>query len=229
MLSDWFEKGEEPLLALIAMGGMGKSSLAWIWSQEDIIDQEKVPEGLLWWSFYDTESGFENFVDAALKYVSGGEVSPEGDKSLRDKMSDLYNILCQHRFLLILDGVERLLRAYAGQSGPYKEKKVKKGSDGCSFFSPQVGQFFQDLANTQSKILLTSRIFPRELEGLDGDPLEDFRKEKLPEFSSQDALNFFHRQKLNWQRAEVDQVCQKFGYLPLHVRLFTGFITSVQL
>jgi hypothetical protein len=119
MLSDWFEQGEKPMLALIAIGGMGKSSLAWKWVQDDVIAKEKTPEGLIWWSFYDRESSFDSFISRSLEYASGGEIKPGDIKSIRERMDKLYQILRERRFLLILDGVERLLRHYARLDAAY--------------------------------------------------------------------------------------------------------------
>lgn len=85
MLNGWFADGNRPVLAMIAIGGMGKSSLAWYWLHEDVIKQNKVADGVIWWSFYEKDSGFEAFVDHALIYVSGGRVDPRRYQSLREK------------------------------------------------------------------------------------------------------------------------------------------------
>jgi hypothetical protein len=48
------------MLALIAMGGMGKTALVWHWLTEDINGSDEQPRKILWWSFYDSEAGFDS-------------------------------------------------------------------------------------------------------------------------------------------------------------------------
>jgi hypothetical protein len=92
------------------MGGLRKSSLAWVWMHEDVLGTRVIersaaqkqrkgstglraadrPEGVLWWSFYAPElqiqKSFELFLDRALGYVSGGQIRPETIPSLNEKM-----------------------------------------------------------------------------------------------------------------------------------------------
>ncbi|MCX6583676.1 MAG: DUF4062 domain-containing protein [Candidatus Aminicenantes bacterium] len=63
MLSNWFFNEKEPVLALEAIGGMGKSALSWAWLQKEIIEKAEKTDGLrgvFWWSFYDDP--FESFI-----------------------------------------------------------------------------------------------------------------------------------------------------------------------
>ena len=39
MLTSWLHSGRQPILALIAIGGMGKSALSWAWLQRDVLGQ----------------------------------------------------------------------------------------------------------------------------------------------------------------------------------------------
>ena len=38
LLSEWLTNGAQPLLALVAFGGMGKSALSWTWLQQDVMN-----------------------------------------------------------------------------------------------------------------------------------------------------------------------------------------------
>jgi len=59
------------IFCFVAIGGMGKSALTWKWFQQ-IAPQEMQPlAGRLWWSFYESDASFENFLMRALAYVSG--------------------------------------------------------------------------------------------------------------------------------------------------------------
>lgn len=92
MLTEWLTGSQQPVLALVAIGGMGKSSLTWVWAKRDVADQvvpglpedspevqssvrvpeEHKPEGLMWWSFYEGGETFRRFLEAAIAYCSEG-------------------------------------------------------------------------------------------------------------------------------------------------------------
>ena len=75
LLTDWVAKPGSAvyaarILSIVAIGGMGKSALTWKWFN-DIAPHEMRPlGGRLWWSFYESDASFENFVMRALAYVS---------------------------------------------------------------------------------------------------------------------------------------------------------------
>jgi hypothetical protein len=68
-LSDWLEAdSEHPILVIRALGGFGKSALVWHWLMKDV-DPERWRR-VVWWSFYETDAGFNRFVDETLRYLS---------------------------------------------------------------------------------------------------------------------------------------------------------------
>ncbi|HYE15628.1 MAG TPA: DUF4062 domain-containing protein, partial [Pyrinomonadaceae bacterium] len=75
LLTDWVAKPDSEvykarILNVVAIGGMGKSALTWAWFKE-IAPQEMRPlAGRMWWSFYESDATFENFVTRALAYVT---------------------------------------------------------------------------------------------------------------------------------------------------------------
>ena len=138
MLSAWLGSGAQPVLALIGIGGMGKSALSWAWLQRDVLglplpgaspdapaaaDSCRLPEnarptGVLWWSFYESAASFENFLDEAINYASGRHTNSRDIASTYDKVRVLLGMLQSQRLLLVLDGFERELRAYASLGAP---------------------------------------------------------------------------------------------------------------
>jgi tetratricopeptide (TPR) repeat protein len=224
-LTEWFTKGSQPMLAYVAIGGMGKSALTWYWLQEDIIKKGLAPKGIIWWSFYDREARFETFLEKAIKYVSKGEKDPKQIPGVRDKMETLYTFLSNNRFLLVLDGVERVLRAYAGLGSPYQGDDVKEDEreDFRTCIEPNVGSFLQWLAssNVKTKTLLTSRLCPKEMDDIAG-----CVHKELKELNKEDAVDFFHRQGVKGTRVEIETACNPFGYHPLSLRLLSGMIVK---
>lgn len=224
VLTEWLANDSCPVCAYIAIGGMGKSALSWYWLQEDILKSGSLPDGIIWWSFYEKEkeAGFGHFLDHAIQYASSGETDPKEIASLRDKMDILYNLLSEKNFLLVFDGVERVLRAYAGMGSPYQGDEVKEDERGDyrSCIDPHCSTFLQMLASVpKTKILLTSRLFPRELDDLEGCVRKD-----LTQMERDDAVKFFKKQGVKGTRAEIEEVCEAYGYHPLSLKLLSGMI-----
>jgi tetratricopeptide (TPR) repeat protein len=211
------------MLALNAIGGMGKTALSWYWMQEDVIKGGLSPHGIIWWSFYEKESSFENFLNHAILYVTGGRIAPERLQSTKEKTRVLQGVLYNNEYLLVLDGVERVLRAYYNLGSPYQGDEVKIGERGeyRSFIDPNLGDFIRVLASgyPQTKTLFTSRLFPKEL-----DDLEGCIKKDLTQMDKEDAVEFFKRQGVKGTRAEIEEVCRAYGFHPLCLRLLSGMI-----
>jgi hypothetical protein len=222
MLTEWLTKGRHPMLALNAIGGMGKTALSWYWMQEDVIKGGLATHGIIWWSFYDKEAGFDSFLNHSIEYASEGKADARKIESTRDKMDELYSLLSGNQFILVLDGVERLLRAYAGMGSPYQGDDVKEDEkkDYKACIEPNCGTFLQMLASVQkTKTLITTRICPKELDDLAG-----VISKELSQMDKKDAVEFFKRQGIEGTRAEIEEVCGAYGFHPLSLRLLSGMI-----
>ncbi|KAF5433685.1 Tetratricopeptide (TPR) repeat [Candidatus Methanophagaceae archaeon] len=223
MLTDWLTGDNHPMLSVIAIGGMGKTALTWYWLMEDILGSDEQPRKIVWWSFYDYESSFGRFIKKAIEYFSDDAVDWDSLESTRDQMEFLYKILCDNRFLLVLDGVERVLRAYYNLGSPYQGDEIKEDESGDfrACIEPNCGMFLQWLASgkPRTKTLLTSRLYPKELDELDG-----CIKKDLTQLDKDDALEFFKRQGVKGTRAEIEIACESVGYHPLYLRLLSSMI-----
>src|SRR6185369_8933047 len=58
------------VMSVAAIGGMGKSALTWRWFNDVAPQEMKNLSGRMWWSFYESDATFENFVTRALAYVT---------------------------------------------------------------------------------------------------------------------------------------------------------------
>ena len=118
LLTDWVTKPRSEIysariLNIVAIGGMGKSALTWKWFN-DVAPQEMRPiSGRIWWSFYESDATFENFIIRALAYVSRRPKEEVQQIPLSDCETQLLAILDREPFLLVLDGLERIMIAYA--------------------------------------------------------------------------------------------------------------------
>ncbi|GGO66799.1 trypsin-like peptidase domain-containing protein [Nonomuraea cavernae] len=94
------------VISLVGFGGEGKTSIARRW-----IDQlsASAPEddqlSVFWWSFTERASA-DDFLEAALDFVSGGSISPDELPDGRARAECVAGLLGLHRFLFVLDGFE---------------------------------------------------------------------------------------------------------------------------
>lgn len=228
MLTDWLANGKQPIFALVAIGGMGKSSLAWYWLQHDI--NVYGLDGTIWWSFYEGESSFSSFLDNAINYFSSKGVQPSSFTSNYHKARELVTLLQQHqhRVLLVLDGFERQLRIFGGLDAAYQcDEEVEETNDERACIDPIAAVFLRDLvAGTRHvKVLLTTRLMVHDLEDNAGEPLEGCLKEELDGLQNDDAVTFMREQGVSiGRRDEIIAVCNLYGNHPLSLRLLSGFI-----
>ncbi len=93
------------LFFLVAIGGQGKSALTWDWFQH--IAPQEMPglRGRMWWSFYESDATFENFVIRALAYVSRKSVEEIRKLTADQREEQLLRVLNTEPQLLVLDGL----------------------------------------------------------------------------------------------------------------------------
>ena len=229
MLTEWLAPRNKAVLVLVAIGGMGKSALAWYWIVEDVLKSRIKLDGILWWSFYEGESSFPRFLDEALSYVSGGTIDPSDIQFIYDKGRALVSLLQEKRVLIVLDGLERQMRAYAAFDAVYQADEAMDGggTDMRTCVDIEASRVLQWLASgiLVGKVLITSRLFPHELEGPGGQPLVGCRKVELLPMASDDAVEFCLSQGVTkGTPAEIRSVCEHYGHHPLALRLLSGVV-----
>src|SRR5256714_6825625 len=138
------------VMSVVAIGGMGKSALTWKWFNEVAPQEMKNLAGRMWWSFYESDATFENFVIRALAYVSKRPLDEVQQIPVPERETQLLAALDHHPFLIVLDGLERILIAYArmdaarlDDSEVGKEMSLRKTAD------PRVGGFLKKLTKVK--------------------------------------------------------------------------------
>ena len=224
MLTEWVRGVDScPMLSLVGMGGLGKSALTWYWLHEDLLKENLGFSGVIWWSFYEHDATFEAFLRHAVFYTSARTIKPQRVPSDYDRMQSLWCILRDSPFLLIFDGAERLLRAYHPLNAEYKGDDFRKEESDKHLLcaDPRAGQFLQWLTShgTKTRTLMTTRLHPKELDGLAG-----CRKENLQRLEPDDAVEFMRKQGIKGPRTAIIHACEPYDFLPLCLRLLSGAI-----
>lgn len=212
------------IMSVVAVGGMGKSALTWKWFNDVAPREMKSLDGRTWWSFYESDATFENFVVRALAYVTGKSIDEIQKIPAPERETQLLVALDREPFLFVLDGLERILIAYArmdasrlDDSEVGKEKNLRKTAD------PRVGSFLKKLAQVkQSRILISSRLYPVELETAGGDPVPGTFKVKIEGLTDEDAVELWRAFGVSGSRDELLPVFNTFRKHPLLIQALAG-------
>ncbi|MCZ6691943.1 MAG: DUF4062 domain-containing protein [Planctomycetota bacterium] len=217
-LTDWVtlpEHKDTRIMSLVAIGGMGKSALCWKWFR-DIAPQE-LPDldGRLWWSFYESDASYEAFVTRGLAYVTRKAEDDVRKYPLDKREAALLHALDRGRYLVVLDGLERLLIAYAGMDAAYlgdddlDEETANRvaGSIGLPAGAGETfagrhrlrktadiraGRFLDRLRQVRgSRVLVSTRLYPAELQTAAGGSLPGCAALIVKGLSEGDALELW--------------------------------------
>lgn len=227
MLDHWLNSDTaHPLLSIRALGGFGKSALVWHWLTHDV-NPAAWPR-VVWWSFYENDASFDRFLDETLDYLSGGKLDAT-QCSGKNAVMKLLQMLHTPGTLLVLDGFERVLRAFGGLDAAYQGDEAHcKGND-RDCISPLAEWFLYNIAlqpQLRSKVLLTTRLCPRVLEAKGSGLLTGCLEEELKQMQPDDAVAFFHAQGIRGTHTEVETACAQYGYHPLSLRLLAGLVVG---
>jgi tetratricopeptide (TPR) repeat protein len=236
LLTDWitgrelkFDEQKAPadsvrIMSVVAIGGMGKSALTWKWFNDIAPQEMKNLAGRMWWSFYESDATFENFVIRGLAYVSKRSIEEVMQIPAPERETQLLAVLAREPFLLVLDGLERILIAYArmdaarlDDSDVGKEKNLRKTAD------PRVGSFLRKLAQVkQSRVLVSSRLYPAEMERADGDPIPGSFRVNIEGLADEDAVELWRAFGVSGSREELLPVFNTFAKHPLLIQALAG-------
>ncbi|MEM6449230.1 MAG: TIR domain-containing protein [Cyanobacteria bacterium P01_D01_bin.105] len=230
MLSQWLnEDTQHPLMVLRALGGFGKSALTWHWLLNDV-DKRRWPR-VVWWSFYEAQAEFDNFVATTLGYLMRrGPKEVVKELKPRERVGALLNCLQQPGTLLVLDGYERELRAYSNMGAAYQgDGEATVADEGRDCVNPDADDFFRKLCslpNLQSKVLMSTRLRPRSMEVTGGMLLAGCKEEELTQMQPADAVALFRALGIRGNRNEIEQACGAYGFHPLSLRLLAGLVVN---
>lgn len=225
-LTEWYKYEKEPMCIVEAIGGMGKSALCWKWMQNEMAATEAKIEGIVWWSFYD--QGFEDFIHHLYEYCIPETVRARPQRV--DETTEVINALANHRFLLVLDGFERVLRGYAQMMAMYIQEEGLSKKDITDIkeafdirqrtpITPKAEKLLKALCAGNTKTLMTTRLYPATLEGLDG-----IKHIRLTGLSKTDTISFFKTEGIAGTDEEMIRAGEIYGFHPLMLKLLSTAI-----
>ena len=255
LLTDWIANPKSeafggPIFCFVAIGGMGKSALTWKWFQQIAPEEIKPLAGRLWWSFYEFDASFENFLNRALSYVSGQSEDEVRALSWPDREAELLRYLDEQPFLFVLDGLERILLAYHRMDASYladdevDEQTANRvaGAVGLpptaaqSFIGqhrlrqtidPRAGAFLKRLAQVKaSRVLISTRLYPSEIQTRTGHPAPGCSAYFLTGLSDDDALGLWRGLEIKGSRQELVPIFRRVEGHPLLVQALASEVAN---
>jgi len=246
-LSKWASDPAHPtrLMNIVAIGGMGKSSLTWRWFN-DIAPTEIKLAGRLWWSFYESDAHYENFITRALAYTSNQPESAVQQMALPQREERLLWILDKQPFLLVLDGLERLLIAYNRPDSlrgvddgadpmfknPPKKESVLLGFAGTmnamlhrlrKTADPRTGAFLRRLAGVgASRVVVSTRLYPADLQTSTGGEIPGSGMLHLKGLDDAAAVQLWRSFGVSGSDEALMELFHAFDNYPLLIRALAG-------
>jgi hypothetical protein len=219
------------VLLFEAIGGAGKSMLTWEWTVSRASAARADWAGTFWYSFYEKGAVMADFCRRALAYMTGQPLKTFHKKRQPELTRLLLRQLRARPWLLILDGLERVLVAYhrydAAQLADDQAGRTDEigRRDPSAAIRPDDDELLRSLADAiPSKILVTSRLVPRVLLNQAGRPVPGVRHEHLVGLRPADAEALLRACGI---RGDADMIQ---GYLRRHCDchpLVTGIVAGL--
>jgi WD40 repeat protein len=210
-LEQWIIKNRCRLVALVGMGGIGKTSLSVKIAQQI---QEQF-NGVIWRSLRNAPPLNEILLDI-IQFLSD-EQTTDLPKELNRKISRLIEHLHQRRCLVILDNLESILLG-GDRTGYYRD-----GYEDYGELIRRVGE-----SPHQSCLVLTSREKPKEFAALEGETLP-VRSLPLRGVQDVDGLSILQAKGLSLSSSsdQERELINRCGYNPLALRIVSTTIREL--
>ncbi|MBV1856322.1 DUF4062 domain-containing protein [Catellatospora tritici] len=221
-LDDWGGSAD-PVLVVEAIGGTGKSALTWEWASNRAGGAIDDLAGRLWWSFYEGSASMGRFLREVLAYTTGAPLADIRRLPRADLAAQAVAALRARPYLLVLDGFERLLRAYH-RLDPSKVRDDEADTTKRSMIDTQAEDLLRNLtAVGPSKILISTRLMPDALTRF-GRPIPGVRHIQLPGLTEADTATLLGRLGVRGSRAALSGFFRRLDNHPLLIGIVAGLV-----
>jgi hypothetical protein len=213
-LEQWIERDRCKLIAILGMGGIGKTALTV--TLTDRIQHQF--EFVIWRSLRSSPS-VSSVLNQLIQFLSQGKQTADPE-DLQHNISQLTLLLRQNRCLVILDEMEGILRSSSGRFRPY----IGHYREGCEGYGELLRRIESD--RHQSCVILTSREKPEEVAAFEGQTLP-VRSFQLKGLHSEDAKELFKAKGFSGAEEGLTELILLYGGSPLALKVITTLIQEV--
>jgi WD40 repeat protein/transcriptional regulator with XRE-family HTH domain len=204
-LQQWITKESCQVVALLGLGGMGKTALA-----ASLVKNVNSSFDYIFWRSLQNAPLIENVLKSCLQFISGGEPI-DISSDLNEQLLRLIKVLQEHRCLIVLDNFETVLESQTNQ----------ERWGGYATLLQRVGEVMH-----QSCLLLTSREKPGEINLLEAKTMP-VRSLQLSGLEASDAQKIIAEQALVGTENEWKQLIDFYLGNPLALKLVSEFIKEI--
>lgn len=228
LLDSWCAGESGPVRVLEAIGGTGKSALAWTWLTTSAVAGAPGWAGRFWWSFYEGSSSVTHFLVEFLAYAQPHrDTSALTSTQLVSAVEDVLESSCH---LLVLDGVERLTQAYHHLD---PSKVTDEDVAGTRHARPNavIDVAAYDLLARlprakSSRILITTRLTPDALLGLSGRPAAGVTVQKLGGLGPAATAALVTELGVAGEPEAIARFFGKLDHHPLVIEIVVGLVNN---
>lgn len=214
----------DPIMLIEGESGSGKSTLLWHWVL-GMIETEvgRRFAGYIVWDFAESNGGFDNFTRHALAYVGGDSLENVSALSIPERIAALQQLLHTRPYFLALENIECLLTAYERFDASYLSERmtISPAQDWLRRATTnEYREFLTQLPNlAASKVLVSSRLVPRDWQSDTGALLQGVRRIQVTELTAGDAIAIFEQAGVSGNAATLAYSAEAVGNHALSLML----------
>lgn len=248
-LTDWIRGGASSVLVVHSRAGMGKSSLLWLWMQQDVrrerLDGQPVdgrssqaacqvpdarrPQGVFWYSFEEAGTSFLMMLDQLVEFLAAGREVPALQGTRAAKLDFVVDELAQRSVLVILDGFDMILAGCNTTLAHYQSDRLSALNEPADrrCADPLAAEFLNRISRVRraGRVIVISRHVPLECES-EGEAHGGADLFELDGLDPSDALLWLDRVGSTGDRARQHVMIRICQGRPLALKLAIGLARS---